>query len=205
MSIDYSKCAICREKDHTTNMIMPCKCGTWVHRACLDKKRIKDRRYYDSCPICNVKYNLEVNKIPEWKKKAEIYLSVLRDLLFGILLFIIASNLLGRLCFRFNLTVTNINNQTLLGAAVICFVCGIIAFIFGIFYVADNQPIFLYQMNFNDQNAFVVFIIIGCIAVVSTVVYFTYKTLKERLEEHERSVGVKENIVQDYLRGVDNI
>lgn len=205
MSIVYSKCRICHEKDRTENMLMPCKCGNWVHRSCLNKKRISDPSYYDSCPICGAHYNFEKKEIPEWRKTTEIVLSVLFDLLAFILLFTVSSYLLGKLIQKTNHKPLNISNSTLLGAAIIFGILGIIIVIVSVFYAAQYNPFFINTVDCNDENALVVFIIIGAVAVVSATVYFTYQTLKDRLERHKRAVGVKENVVQDYLRGVDNI
>lgn len=205
MSVEYSKCRICKEKDRTENMLMPCKCGTWVHRSCLNKKRISDPSYYDSCPICGAHYNFEKKKIPEWKKTTEIVLSVVFDLLAFITLFLLFSYLIGKLIQKSGKKPLNISNSTILGSAIVFGILGIIAFIVAIFYLAQNNPFFINTVDCNDENAFVIFIIIGAVTVLTATVYVTYITLKERLEKHKRAIGVKENVVRDYLRGVDNI
>ena len=186
-------------------MIMPCKCGTWVHRSCLNKKRISDASYYDSCPMCGAHYNLEKKVIPEWQKTAEIVLSVVFDLLAFITAFLFLSYIVGKLIQKSGKRPLNISNSTVLGAAIVFGILGIIIFIIAIFYVAQSNPFFINTVDCNDENAFVIFIIIGAVAVISATAYVTYITLKKRLEKHKRAIGVKENIVQDYLRGVDNI
>lgn len=205
MSIEYSKCRICKEKDRTENMLMPCLCGTWVHRSCLNKKRISDPSYYDSCPICGAHYNFEKKKIPEWKKITQIVLSVVFDLLTFIALFVIFSYIIGKLIQKTGQKPLGITNSTVLGAAIVFCVLGVITVIVAILYVAQNNPFIINTFDCNDENAFVVFIIIGAVAVLSATAYVTYITLKKRLDKHKRAVGVKENVVHDYLRGVDNI
>ncbi|OHT10663.1 hypothetical protein TRFO_04165 [Tritrichomonas foetus] len=206
MSIDYSKCRICKEKDHTNKMIMPCKCGTWVHRSCLNKKRVSDPAYYESCPICGATYNFEFKKMPEWKKHFQIISSVILDVISICSMFALSSFILGKLFITFNIKSELIPNPTLFGGAIIC---GIIGFCIIIYAMSQGGFFYFYPSNFysgnNNNDALMAFVVIGIVAVFASLIYYTYYITKSRYERHRRAVGVKENVVTDYLKGVDKI
>ncbi|KAH0793255.1 hypothetical protein GPJ56_002813 [Histomonas meleagridis] len=205
MSVDYSKCWICKEKDQTANMIVPCKCDRWVHRSCLNKKRISDAAYYDHCPICNTSYNLEVKPMSKYRVAAEIIGSVLLDILVAVAIFVISSKILGTILIKCHVTYKTTSNPTLMGALTIFAIIGIISIIFGIFYISQNGVIWLDLPDFRGDNAGTVLVVIGIIVVAIASIYWIYITLKNRFERHQRAVGVKQNVVTDYLRGINNV
>jgi hypothetical protein len=204
--MDYAKCAFCKEKDHTKNMLMPCSCDHWVHRDCLNKKRIADPKYFSECPVCKSAYNLEQKPIPEWRKYGEIVGSVLLDLTSFVILFAAASILTGKLLVRMNFHPEM--RPGYLGACVIFGILGFGAFIAGLFMIMRDQPVYFFWMHGMDchnEGAPLVFITIGAIVVTGAAVWWAYVTIKARIEKHQRAIAVREFVVKDYTRGIQDI
>jgi uncharacterized membrane protein len=204
--MDYAKCAFCKEKDHTKNMLMPCRCDHWVHRDCLNKKRIADPNYFSECPVCKSAYNLEQKKIPEWRKYAEIIGSVVLDLATFAMLFCAASIATGKLLIALKVESRLTPGQ--LGAFVICGVLGFIAFIAGIVMIMKDQPVYLYWFHgiqCDNDSAPLIFVTIGAIVLAIAAVWWAVVTIKARIEKHQRAIGVKEFVVKDYTRGIQDL
>jgi hypothetical protein len=203
--MDYSKCAICKEKDHTGNMLRACKCDQWTHRDCLNKKRISDASYFASCPVCGTDFNMEKKEISEWRKIAEIIGSVLLDLCGFTVAFAGAAALFGRFLIWMGVHTTFGPNT--LGALTMFGILGVITMIIGIAQLARDGGMiyFMHGMNFRDDSAVAVFVIIGILVAVGATIYWTVKTIRERIAKHKRAIGVRELVVQDYTRGIDDI
>jgi hypothetical protein len=202
--MDYAKCALCKEKDHTGNMIRACKCDQWTHCDCLNKKRISDAQYFSSCPDCGSDYNMEKQEFPEWRKIAEIVGSVLLDLSGFILAFGAGSLVIGKVFIFFGVQTTL--KPHIYGGLVVLGVLGFVALVYGIAMTARGA--FWFPMHLNvgrDNNAMILLIVIGAIVVITAAVYWTCVTIKERVEKHRRSIGVREFVVKDYARGVGDI
>ena len=200
--MDYSKCSLCKEKDITENMIMPCKCNQWVHKSCLNKKRIADPTYFDECPVCKSKYCLEKKIIPEWKKIAEIVFSVVIDLLLFVSAFTAGASILGWIIAKCGITFSWTNKPFLIGATVLMGVLGFIAMIYGMLRIFRDNVIMLHNIDFRGDNALIMFVVIGCVVLLFGIAYWLYVTLKYRIERHKRAVGVKEFEVKDFTRGI---
>jgi hypothetical protein len=202
--MDYAKCALCKEKDHTGNMIRACKCDQWTHRECLNKKRVSDAKYFSSCPVCGSDYNMEKQVIPEWRKIAEIVFSVFSDLCGFALVFAAGSFVLGRFLIFCGAQTTF--KPHVFGALVAFGILGFIALVYGLSTMAHGGFWFPLHMDFGrNDGAIVVLIVLGAIIVVAAAVYWTVTTLQERLAKHRRSIGVKEFVVRDYSRGINDI
>jgi Na+/melibiose symporter-like transporter len=64
---------------------------------------------------------------------------------------------------------------------------------------------FMPHFECRDESALFAFVIIGAVVLVAVTLWWSYKTISERIERHKRSVGVKEFIVTDYTRGIADI
>jgi hypothetical protein len=202
--MDYAKCVLCKEKDHTGNMIRACKCDQWTHRDCLNKKRVSDAKSFSSCPVCGSDYNMEKHEIAEWRKIAEIIGSVLIDLCGFVLAFVAGSLVLGEFLIFCGAETTL--KPPIFGALVIFGVLGFIALVYGLSQMAHGGIWFPMHMDVGrNDGALVMLIVIGAIGVVAAAIYWTVVTVKERIEKHKRSVGVREFVVRDYTRGVSDI
>lgn len=157
------------------------------------------------CPVCGSKYNLQKKEIPQWKVYADITLSVIID--FGLisLWFVLLSFLLGSLMVYFGVQFEITSNPLLMGAMVLIVILGFVSFIFGLTMIARDNIFFLNGINCNGDNAIMVFFVIGAIVVLCASVYWIYVTLNERIEHHQRRVGVKQFVVRDFTRGIDLI
>ena len=203
--MDYAKCSICKEKDFTNNLIVPCKCDKYVHRSCLNKKRIKEPAYFDQCPICAATYNMEKKEIPEWKKITQIVFSVIFDFMTFIITFVAASSIFGWVLVKLGIKFAWTDKPFFIGSIVMIGILGFISFLYGLMLIMKDNIFFLHNLDFRGENALFLFLIIGAIVLISASIYWIYKTLKERIEHHKRSIGVKEFEVKDYTRGIEDI
>lgn len=194
---EFAKCALCNQKDSTENLLMPCKCHRWVHRACLNKRRVESQEFFDHCPVCGTEYCIQQKQYPNWRKYVEIYGSVLRDLLVMGAIFLAASMATGKI-MRILGIVTKYSDSTV-GAMVIAGVVGFIACVCAMFYLLQESNVYLFDLpDCRGDNAAIVFVVIGVAVLIGGTSYWIVITVQERLKRHERAFGVKEKIVLDY-------
>jgi hypothetical protein len=203
--MDYAKCAICKEKDHTGNMLRACKCDQWTHRDCLNKKRVSDASYFASCPVCGADFNMEKREISECRKISEIVGSVLLDLCAFVVMFVGAAAVFGRFLIWTGVGTTL--GPTVVGALTMFGILGVLAMIVGLVHLTRDGGMiyFMHGMNFRDDSALTVFVVIGILVAVGAAIYWTVKTIKERIAKHKREIGVRELVVQDYTRGINDV
>lgn len=185
---------------------MPCKCDKWVHRSCLNRKRISDSKYFDHCPVCGTDYNLEVKEISKIKVITEIGFSIFVDLFVFVSLFLLISKLIGILLVKFGSNEST-TNPTYRGALILFGIVGFIGIIMGIIALVRSNAVF-FDFPFisaNDDNALLVFVIIGIVIVAIATFYWAYITAQKRYQRHKRAVDVKKYVVTDYLRGINNV
>lgn len=208
MNTDYSKCWVCREKDQTANMIMPCKCDRWVHRSCLNRKRISDPAYFDHCPDCGTDYNLEVRELSVCRACTQIALSIIADLAIFASSFALLSYLIGLAMLKLGVA-QDTSHPALNGVLVLFGVIGFAAVIFMIVTVARRPGAVLDFPLLNSdgggEGALVALVVIGFVIVVAGTFYWVFDTAKKRYQRHKRAVDVKRYVVTDYLRGINNV
>lgn len=199
---EYAKCSLCNEKDLTENLLIPCKCNRWVHRSCLNKKRIESKEYFDRCPVCEAEYCMQQKQYPNWRKYAEIYGSLIRDLMLFATLFLAASFVTGTIARK--LGIQTGFPDTVFGGFVICGVVGFVVAIYTMIMLANDGSFFILNApDMQGDNMLVMFVVIGVIALVVGTGYWFVKAFQDRLERHERAFGVKEKIVLDYAAGTE--
>lgn len=203
--MNYAKCSICHEKDFTENMLIPCKCDRWVHRKCLDKRRVSSAEHYEKCPECGSTYQTEKKVIPEWIKYTQIIGSVILDLCIFISMFTFASIVTGKVLKKFGYQVAGYS-EAVTGCLVICGVVGFVVVVCAMVSSWKNGCVgggFMPMHSDSSDNVITILVIIGIIALITATAYWMYHAISERIAKHKRSVGVKENVVIDYTRGID--
>lgn len=95
-------------------------------------------------------------------------------------------------------------SETVTGCLVICGVLGCVAVVFGLMCMIRDGGFMPHVVpNCDSDSALAMFVIIGIIVLVGAAIYWSYYTIRKRIDRHRRSVGVKENVVVDYTRGID--
>jgi hypothetical protein len=215
--MDMAECAFCQQEEKMANMLIPCSCNHWVHRTCLDKRRIADAQCFTQCRVCHSIYNLEHKQIAKWQKSALVIGCVLLDLMCLVLLLTATSFILGTSLIAMKCETTM--NPGALGALVILGTYGVVSLIVGLTAARWQHPqlgantwIIMFPLPIPCYDCcrwwaiieLVLLLILAIPKMVSLVVIpslqLAYVPIKARIDTHRRAVAVMEFVVVDYLQ-----
>jgi predicted membrane channel-forming protein YqfA (hemolysin III family) len=146
---------------------------------------------------------MEKKVISPWKKYGQIVASVLLDVFVFFVAFVTASAILGKVLFACG--IKSEYKPVVVGSVVILGVLGLISVIYALSGVMQGNIFWMPNLECRDESALMVFVVIGVIVLIGAVIWYSWKTIDERIQKHKRAVGVKEFVVTDYTRGISDI